>query len=137
RAFREPGDRRWWTIEVPELTSPGPGGSVIVATGGSVTARGIDRAARELVAAWLDEPVDGVAVRVIIEVPQDVAQLWSQGARAEAEGRVAIERGASLRRSAVRALRERGFSVEAAALALGVSRQRVQQLEKAPHRDVS
>jgi len=73
RVFREPDDDQWWTVEVPELTSPGPGGATIVATGGSVTARGIERAARELVAAWLDVATNGVRVHV--------------GAAAETEGR--------------------------------------------------
>ena len=42
-----------------------------------------------------------------------------------------IERGAALRREAVRTLRARGFTAEAAAAVLGVSRQRVQQFDKA------
>ena len=131
RAFREPDDDQWWTVEVPELTSPGPDGATIVATGGAVTARGIERAARELVAAWLDVATDDVRVHVTVEAPEDVVQLWEQGAAAETEGRAAIERGAALRREAVHTLRARGFTVEAAAAALGVSRQRVQQLDKA------
>jgi len=129
RAYREDGG--WWTVEVPELTSPGPGGSTITATGGAVTVRGIDQAARELVAVWLDVEEVDVIVNVTVEVPEDVLRLWQRGAATETEGRVTVERGAALRREAVRTLRARGYTAEAAAAALGISRQRVQQLTNA------
>jgi hypothetical protein len=128
-AYREAGG--WWTIEIPELTSPGPGGSTITATGGAITARGLDQAARELVAVWLDIEIDDVNVDVAVQAPEDVLRLWEQGAATEAEGRAAVERGAALRREAVRKIRAEGYTVEAAAAALGISRQRVQQLAKA------
>ena len=67
RAFLD--DDGWWTVEVPELTSPGPGGTTIVATGSSPTARGIDQAARDLVAAWLDVATDDVNVDVVVKAP--------------------------------------------------------------------
>lgn len=126
RAYREAGG--WWTVEIPELTSPGPNGSTITATGGAITARGIEKAARELAAAWLDVAEDEVNVSVEVQAPEEVAQLWRAGVAAEDEGRAAVERGAALRREAVRTLRAEGYTVEAAAAALGVSRQRIQQL---------
>lgn len=127
RAYREEGG--WWAVEIPELTSPGPNGTTITAIGAAVNARGIDKAASELAAVWLDVDESDVDVNVSIELPEDVAQLWTEGAEVDAEGRAAIERGASLRRDAVKALRSRGYTVEAAAAALGISRQRVQQLD--------
>lgn len=126
RAYRETGG--WWTVEIPELTSPGPDGSTITAIGGAISARGIERAAHELAAVWLDVDVDAVTVDVEVEAPESIAQLWAEGAAAEAEGRAAVERGAALRREAVRALRAEGYTLEAAAAVLGVSRQRIQQL---------
>lgn len=30
RAYRDGG--KWWTVEIPELTSPGPGGTTITAS---------------------------------------------------------------------------------------------------------
>lgn len=129
RAYRE--EDGWWTVEVPELTSPGPGGTTIIAMGTAVTARGLDQAARELVAAWLDIDESDVSVNVTVEVPEDIVRLWEQGAETEREGRATVERAAALRRAAVRELRAQGYTVEAAALALGISRQRVQQLAKA------
>ena len=129
RAYREE-EGGWWAVEIPELTSHGPNGTTIVALGAAVNARGIDKAASELAAVWLDVDESDVDVRVSIELPEDVAQLWSEGAEVDAEGRAAIERGAALRRNAVRALRGRGYTVEAAAAALGISRKRVQQLDQ-------
>jgi len=129
RAFLD--DDGWWTVEVPELTSPGPDGTTITATGSSTTARGIDQAARELVAVWLGTAIDDVDVETTVEAPADVLRLWEQSQHAEAEGRAAVEHAAALRRQAVRTLRTRGFTHEAAAAALGISRQRVQQLSKA------
>lgn len=129
RAYRE--EDGWWTVEVPELTSPGPGGTTIMAMGTAVTTRGLDRAARELVAAWLDVAEADVNVTVRVEVPADVVRLWEQGAQTEQEGRATVERAAALRREAIRTLRDQGYTVEAAALALGISRQRVQQLANA------
>ena len=129
RAFLDDDGR--WTVQVPELTSPGPDGTTVTATGSAPTARRIDQAARELVAVWLDVATDDVSVEVTVEAPADVRQLWEQGQRTEAEGRAAVERAAVLRREAVRALCAQGFTHEAAAAALGISRQRVQQLAKA------
>lgn len=126
RAYREDGG--WWAVEIPELTSEGPEGTTITAIGAAVTARGIEKAARELAAVWLDVEEDTIEILVHVEAPEPVAQLWKEGALAEAEGRAAVERGAALRRVAVRRLRAEGYTVEAAAAALGVSRQRVQQL---------
>lgn len=130
RAFREEGG--WWTIEIPELTSPGPNGTTISATGGAVTPRGIEQAARELAAVWLDVTEEDVDINVTISIPEAITHLWTEGARAEADGRASIDRGAALRREAVRELRAQGYTVEAAARALGISRQRVQQLAKEP-----
>lgn len=128
RAYREEGG--WWTVEVPELTAVGPAGNTITARGGAVTARGIDQAARELVAVWLDVDEADVEVDVRVEVPEDVIRLWQEGAETERQGRETVERAAALRREAVRSLRAQGYTVEAAASALGISRQRVQQLAK-------
>lgn len=128
-ACREDGG--WWTIEIPELTSPGPNGTTITAVGGAITIRGVEKAAHELAAAWLDVEEDAVTVDVDVQVPEEVIQLWREGSATEIEGRKAVEHGAALRRQAVRKLRAQGYTVEAVAAALGVSRQRVQQLAAA------
>lgn len=126
RAFRDGG--RWWTIEIPALTSPGPNGSTITAVGGAVSTRGLAEAARDLAAVFLDVEPDEVDVRVVIEAPASILETWNDGARAEQEARSALQRAGELRRDAVRALRSEGYTVEAAAAVLGISAARVSQL---------
>ena len=126
RAYRDKG--RWWTFEIPELTQPGPDGSTIVAVGGAVTVKRIPAEARDLAAAWLDIDPNEIDVQVTVEVPNDVRQMWDDGAAAEAEARAAVHRAAALRRRAVRELREQGYTLDAAAAAFGISHQRAQQL---------
>lgn len=126
-AYRD--DDGWWTIKIPELTSPGPNGRTVVATGAATTYRGIEKAAHDLAAAWLDDD-SAVAVDVEVDVPDEIAKLWRDGKEAEETSRAAQARAVVLRRSAVRALRARGYPAEAAAAAFGVSRQRIGQLEK-------
>lgn len=54
----------FWTIQIPELTSPAPNGADIVATGSATSESGVDGAAQELAAVWLDLELDDVEVRV-------------------------------------------------------------------------
>jgi ABC-type transport system substrate-binding protein len=121
----------WWTIKLPELTSPGPNGNTITATGGATTWRKVQRAAEQLAAAWLDVDESAVFVTVDVVIPEDIAQRWREGTKAEEAAREQQERATTLRRGAVRALRGAGYPAEAAAAALGISRQRVDQLDKA------
>lgn len=120
----------WWTIKIPELTSPGPNGRTIVATSAATTFRSIEKVARELASAWLDVDDSTLAVSVEVDLPADIAQLWKDGTEAENAAREAQARAVVLRRNAVRALRAQGYPAEAAAAALGISRQRIGQLEK-------
>lgn len=121
----------WWTIKIPELTSPGPNGKTITATGSATTWRKVQRAAEELATAWLDVDDAAVTVAVDVVIPEDIAQLWKDGTEAEEAAREQQDRATTLRRGAVRALRTAGYPAEAAAVALGISRQRVDQLDKA------
>ena len=126
RAYRDAG--KWWTIEIPELTQPGPGGTTIVAVGGAVTVKSIPSEARDLAAVWLDLDPSEVTVEVTVEVPDEVRQMWDEGATAEAEARAAVQRAAALRRRAVHELRHQGYTLDAAAAAFDISYQRAQQL---------
>lgn len=119
----------WWTIRIPELTSAGPGGRTITATGSATTWRGVAKASHELASVWLDVEPSEVDVTVRIDAAESVTKLWAEGIAAEAEGRQVLERAALLRRGAVHKLRDEGYPVEAVAQALGVTRQRVQQLD--------
>ncbi|MCJ0700259.1 hypothetical protein FRIG_03770 [Frigoribacterium faeni] len=128
RAYRDTG--KWWTIEIPELTQPGPNGTTIVAIGGAVTVKSIPSEARDLAAVWLDVDPSEVDVDVTVEVPDEVRQMWEDGAAAEAAARVAVQRAAALRRQAVHELRQQGYTLDAAAAAFKISHQRAQQLAK-------
>jgi hypothetical protein len=129
RAYRDTG--KWWTIEIPELTQPGPNGSTIVAVGGAVTVKSIPTEAHDLAAVWLDVDPSEVDVQVTVEVPDHVRQMWDDGVAAEAEARAAVQRAAALRRRAVHELREQGYTLDAAAAAFKISHQRAQQLATA------
>lgn len=118
----------WWTIKIPELTSPGPNGRTIEATGAATTYRSIEKAAHELASAWLDD--DAVTVDVQVVIPDDIQQIWKEGTAAEEASREQQSRAGSLRRRAVRELRAQGYPAEAAAAALGISRARIGQLAK-------
>lgn len=129
RAYRDTG--KWWTIEIPELTQPGPGGKTITAVGGAVTVKSIPAEARDLAAVWLDVEPTEIHVQVTVEVPDEVRQMWEDGGAAEAEAREAVQRAAALRRRAVHELRNQGYTLDAAAAAFNISHQRAQQLAKA------
>lgn len=128
RAYRDVG--KWWTIEIPELTQPGPNGTTIVAVGGAVTVKSIPGEARDLAASWLDIEPGDIDVQVTVEVPDEVRQMWEAGTAAEAEARAAVQRAAALRRQAVHDLRNQGYTLEAIAAAFEISHQRAQQLAK-------
>lgn len=125
----------WWTIKIPALTSSGPNGNTITATGSATTWRKVQRAAEELATAWLDVDDEAVTVAVDVVIPDDVAKLWKDGTAADKAARDQQERATTLRRGAVRALRAAGYPAEAAAVAFGISRQRVDQLDKAATSD--
>lgn len=128
RAYRiEDGS---WTIEIPELTSQTPSGVTITATGSTTTFRGIQKAAARLAAAWLDVAASNIEVAVTIEAPTAIAALIEQSHTATVEADAAIARADALRRQTIRALRAEGYSLEAAGAVLGITYQRVQQLEK-------
>ena len=69
-------------------------------------------------------------MQVTVEVPDEVRQMWEDGAAAEAEARVAVQRAAALRRQAVHELRQQGYTLDAIATAFEISHQRAQQLAR-------
>lgn len=126
RAYRD--DDGTWTIEIPELTSATPSGATIVATGSALNYRGISKAAYDLASIWLKVAPHDVDVDVTIEAPDNILELITQSKNAAAEAEAAAALTDQLRREAVRELRAKGYSLEAAGAILGVTYQRVQQL---------
>ncbi|PPG86104.1 hypothetical protein [Rathayibacter rathayi] len=127
RAYR---DGKIWTIEIPELTSPSPSGAEVIAVGASINLAGIDEAARDLAAVWLDVDESAVQVAVTIEMPAEALQLWSEADETDKSARDLAAEGARLRARAVTALTAFGISKSDAAVLLHVSPQRVSQLVK-------
>lgn len=112
---------RWWEIELPGL-------------GTRTAARklaDVQAMAEEAAALWLDVEPDAIEVHVRTEIPEDVRTEW-EAARAKAEhARTEEAEAAALSRTVVRKLRADGYTYSEAALLLGLSRQRAQQLATA------
>lgn len=115
-------DGRWWLVTVPELDTVGQ----------ARTVREVHDVATEVAALYLNVPEEELDVHVTVQVSKEALQLWLDAERAEAEARSVQQRAAKLRRDAVRKAREDQYTLEATAAAFGVSRARVQQLEKTP-----
>lgn len=122
-------DGKWWTFQIPDLSTASPvAGERIVAMGQARTIGGLDQAAREVAALWLDVDEDTVEVHVTAEVPDDAAQLWARAIDTEAAARDAVKDAARLRREAVAAMKKAGLTQAESGILLGISTQRVGQL---------
>lgn len=124
-------DGTWWTFEISALVSPSTQGEGhrIVAMGQSRRAAAIAQDARDLAALWTGEAPENVSVDVHYKDYEDAVRDAEESQNLDQQGRRLIERAAELRREAVTKLRERGLSQADTAAILGISRQRVQQLE--------
>lgn len=127
RAYR---DGKWWTIEIPELTSPSPrgGDARIIAIGQARNVKEIQSAATDLAAMWLDVDESAVEVKVTIEIPEAAAELFALAKKNEEAARQAVSEAAQQWRDAVRALTADGLSQADAARILDLSPQRISQL---------
>ncbi|WP_194165125.1 helix-turn-helix domain-containing protein [Pseudactinotalea sp. HY160] len=111
---------RWWTVDIPEL--------------GVVTqARRLDQVramAREAAALALDVDESSIRVDLDIEVDDAIRLSWEAARDKEARARADAADAARLARNAVTGLRSQGLTQREAAEVLGVSYQRIAQLEK-------
>lgn len=121
-------DGKWWTFEIPALSSPSPSGGRIVAMGQARSVAELDQAAREVAALWLNIDERDVTVTVTVKLPENAARLWEASTAREEEARAAVKDAARMKREAVQALTADGISQRDAARILGVSPQRVNQL---------
>lgn len=119
QVFRDGG---YWILDVPELNATGQARSLATAKG----------TARELVALWLNIPIDQVDVELDYHRVNPEAVSMAAGARCEqAEAEEKIRAAAKLLRQAARQLvHNSGLSLRDAAAVLGVTFGRVQQLLK-------
>ncbi|MGO3151269.1 MAG: hypothetical protein ACTIJJ_01390 [Galactobacter sp.] len=113
-------DGRWWLIEVPELE----------AVGQSATLAQAEEAAREVVSLMTDQPTDGFAVTLTIELPTEARTLWDESRKSAALARELELQAAADARRAVAMLLDDGYSQADIGRALGLSSQRVNQLAK-------
>lgn len=110
----------WWVFAIPEL-----------GTGGQAKNLGaVDFEAQGVVAMWLNVSPETVAVDVTVHGPTHALEEWAAAERDEEEARNAQARAAERRRAVVRELRAQRFTAPDVGRVLGISKQRVYQLEK-------
>ena len=109
---------RWWVFEIPELGTGGQARSLAE----------VEYEAQGVAAMWLDVAPETVAVKVSVQAPAEALAEWEAADRDEAEARAAQASAAARRRAVVLQLRKDMSAADAGAV-LGISRQRVYQIE--------
>lgn len=112
---------RWWVFEIPELGTGGQARNLAE----------VDHEAQGVAAMWLDVSPNTVAVNVTVRGPEHALDEWAAAERDEEEARRAQARAAERRRAVVRELRGQDYSAPDVGRVLGISKQRVYQIEKA------
>jgi hypothetical protein len=111
---------RWWVFAIPELGTGGQARNLAE----------VDEEAQGVAAMWLDVSPTTVAVNVTVHAPQHALIEWAEAERDEQAAREAQARAAERRRAVVRELREQKISAPDVGRVLGITKQRVYQLEK-------
>ncbi|MEZ3162194.1 antitoxin HicB [Microbacterium sp. BWT-B31] len=116
---------RWWVFEIPELGTGGQARNLAE----------VDHEAQGVAAMWLDVSPDTVGVNVTVRGPEHALDEWAAAERDEEEARRAQARAAERRRAVVRELRGQDYSAPDVGRVLGITKQRVYQLEKSEPRE--
>ncbi|MGC0368753.1 antitoxin HicB [Microbacterium sp. SLBN-111] len=111
---------RWWVFDIPQLGTGGQARSL----------EEVDREAQGVAAVWLDRDPAEVAVNLHVSGAEQLLAEWVAAERDEAEARRAQARAAERRRAVVTTLRTR-YTAPDVGRVLGISKQRVYQIEKA------
>lgn len=111
---------RWWVFKIPDLATGGQAASLSE----------VEDEARGVAAMWLDVPLADVAVSVTVHGAEDLLNEWAAAGREEAEARLAQARAAERRRAVVAQLRAQRYTAPDVGRVLGISPQRVYQIEK-------
>lgn len=114
-------DGRWWVFTIPEL---GTGGQ-------AKDLADVEYEAQGVAAMWLDVAPETVAVTVSVQGQDETLAAWHAAEVAENDARNAASRAAAQRRAVVRSLRAAGYSAPDTGRLLGISKQRVYQIEHA------
>lgn len=100
-------------------------------TGGQARALAeIDQEAQGVAAAWLNLSPESIAIDMTIEGMSPVLEEWAAAEKDEQAARDAQARAAQRRRAAIRELRTGNYTGPEVAAILGISKQRVHQIEK-------
>lgn len=110
---------RWWVFDIPELGTGGQARNLAE----------VDHEAKGVASAWLDVSPETVEVNVAVRGPERALSEWAAAERDEQEARRAQARAAERRRAVVRELRSQ-LSAPDVGRVLGISKQRVYQIEK-------
>ena len=110
---------KWWVFRVPELQ-----------TGGQArTLHELDDEIKDVIALWLNHDAADFAVELRVIGDEDVLSKWTAAELEDAQARERQRDAAAKRRDVVHALRARGYSAPDVGRVLGISKQRVYQLE--------
>lgn len=110
---------RWWVFRIPELDTSGQASSF----------KEVEFEARGVISAWLDIPLENVAVNVTLKGASELLEEWAAAAKEEADARMAQARAAERRKAVVHAFRVKYTAPDVGSV-LGISSQRVYQIEK-------
>lgn len=112
-------DGKWWFFEIPEIDMSGQARRLA----------DVENEAIDIIATWLQIDPETVAVALDVDVPVEVSETWREAKRLEVIARDENAAAARLAREAVKRLRDQGMSQADAGRLLGVTVQRVSQLE--------
>lgn len=116
-------DGKWWVFDIPALG----------AAGQALKLSDVEFEAHDVVATWLNVDPKTVTVTVSVDGKAIAAArgAWEEAERVDEIAREKQEQAAAMRRQVIRELRDKNYSATDVGDLLGISRQRVYQLEKA------
>ena len=108
---------RWWVFEIPELDTAGQARNLAE----------VSDEARGIISAWEQVDIESVDVSVTVKETEEARTEWQQ---AEAELAAIQARVGERKRAVVYKLRSKGLTADDTGRVLGISKQRVFQIEK-------
>lgn len=111
---------KWWVFRIPALDTSGQARSLVE----------VEDEARGIISAWLEVPMESVTATVTVEGIGPVLAEWKAADDDDRRAREAAAAAAKRRRSVIVQLRTIGYTGADVAKVVGVSKQRVSQLER-------
>lgn len=111
---------KWWVFEIPELGTGGQAHNLAE----------VEFEAQGVAAMWLNiDPAEVTVTVTTVKGPEHALAEWEAAERDEEQARAAQTRAAERRRAVVRELRAQKYSAPDVGHVLGISKQRVYQLQ--------